>query len=291
MDAPMNSITPEDLADRYKSIKESVEKGKFRKKYKGDVFVNEPGIAAANGALRVIRAVWSFAAIRCPGIPSWPKGWFTEATVYKLNPRKRHLKPEKNGDLERFYNAVNKTNEAGEYVIGRTARDAILLLLFTGMRFRECVELTWARIDFKAKKIHFDAEHRKENKEMDLPMSDFVFGILKSREGDGKDGPFVFPGWGASGHLERLNAAFVTIQGDCGIRMNPHALRHSYISVAEESGIGGFKARALVGHGGQDVHDDYTHVDLAVAAQKVADKLKEFCIPPLSVIGESKKAS
>src|ERR1035438_2753991 len=142
MDTPLNTITPKDLVDRYKSIKIKVEEGKHRKKYTSDVYVNKPGIAAANGALRVIRAVWSFAAIRFPGVPPWPKGFFSEATTYKIKPRKRHLKPEENGDLARFYNAVNKTNEAGEYIIGRIARDAIILLLFTGMRFREMAELT-----------------------------------------------------------------------------------------------------------------------------------------------------
>ena len=119
-------------------------------------------------------------------------------------------------------------------------------------------------------------------------MYDVVFGILKSREIEGKTGPFVFPGWGASGHLEQLQPAFRTVEDLSGIRMNPHALRHTFCSVAEESGISGFKARFLVGHGGRDVHDDYTHSDLSAASQKVADKMKDFCTPALTVVKDSK---
>src|SRR5947208_175319 len=100
------------------------------------------GEATANAAMRTLRAVHNFARDRDGTLPENPvrrlrKSWF------KLERRTRMVRSD---DLPTFYKAVDE-------LPSRTARDYLMLLLFTGLRRNEAASLRWEDIDFATRTL------------------------------------------------------------------------------------------------------------------------------------------
>jgi cytochrome c biogenesis protein CcdA len=130
------------------------------------------GGAIGNGTMRVLRVLWKFAAERTPGLPDSPvrlgRQWF---------PTPRRTRMVRFEDLPKFYRAVCDLPNP-------SARDYILLLLFTGLRRSEAASLTWETdIDLPGRVIRIPGIRTKTGTKLDLPMSSFVHDLLVARRG------------------------------------------------------------------------------------------------------------
>jgi integrase len=227
--------------------------------------------------MKTLATVWSYAADRIDDAPRTPvrlkRQWI------KPQPRTRHVSDD---SLKEFYDAVMALESP-------IVRDYILLLLFTGMRRREAASLRWADIDLKAKVIHVAADNTKSGRKLDLPMCDVIHDMLKERRATGNAGGFVFPaGASKSGHIEEPKFQFKQIADATGIRVSPHDLRRTFITVAESCDLSWSALKALVNHKlGSGITENYIQMHAAERlrepVQKVADKLKEYCGIPLTV--------
>ena len=199
------------------------------------------GHAVANGAMRVLRLLWNFAADKDPSLGPNPvrlrKAWF------KVARRERLVKAD---DLKKFHDAVTALPNP-------IARDFVRLLLFTGLRRREAAALKW---------------------------SDVVRDLLVARRALG-DARFVFPANSKSGHIEEPRAALDLVAAATGIAVSVHDLRRTFISTAESVDISPIALKALVNHAiGGDVTANYAILSVErvrAASQRVADRLKELC--------------
>jgi integrase len=226
------------------------------------------GRAAANGAMRVLRALWNFAADKDASLGPNPvrlnKLWF------KVPRRERLVRAD---DLAKFHDAVSALENP-------VARDYVRLLLFTGLRRREAAALKWANVDFKAGVIRLPAATTKSDQKLDLPLSDVVRDLLVARRGIG-DARFVFPANSASGHIEEPRAALDLVAAATGVAISVHDLRRTFVTVAESCDISPLALKALVNHAvSKDVTAGYVQMTterLREPAQKVADRLKELC--------------
>jgi integrase len=226
------------------------------------------GHAVANGAMRVLRLLWNFAADKDATLGANPvrlrKMWFKVA-------RREDLV--KSDDLAKFYAAVTALPNPVQ-------RDFLLLALHTGARRRELAGLTWDDVDFKAGVIRLPAATTKSGRKLDLPMSDFVRDLLVARRALG-NARFVFPANSRSKHVEEPKSALAEVAAASGVRVSCHGLRRTFISVAESCDISPIALKALVNHAvGGDVTSGYVIVSterLREAAQKVADRLKTLC--------------
>jgi integrase len=252
LDQPLRELTADVIEDRHNAI------GK------------DTGPAAANSTMRAVRAVWNFALDRDAALPLNPvrrlkRAWFSTP------PRTRMVKED---DLPTFYRAVDE-------LPSQTARDYILLLLFTGLRRREAAALPWSEIDFAARVIRLPASRAKAKRKLDLPMSDFVRDLLIARRALGDDGPFVFASDSKSGHIEEPKFPLAQVAAKSGIVISAHDLRRTFITVAEQTEISPMALKALVNHAlGGDVTEGYVQMTtgrLRVPAQRVCDRLKELC--------------
>jgi integrase len=216
----------------------------------------------------VVRMVWNHVADTVPDLGPNPvrlrKNWFP------VSRRTRHV----NGDqLPAFYEATMQLDD-------QIARDLILTLMYTGMRFGECATLTWDDVDFTSRTIRIAASRMKAGKALALPMVDAVRDVLVARRRIGK-AKFVFPGNTKEGYATDIRHAFAAIVDATGIKVSPHDLRRSYISIASTCLISPFELKMLVAHStGSDVTAGYVMVgpeQLRTAAQKVADRIKELC--------------
>ena len=88
-------------------------------------------------------------------------------------------------------------------VIGRpndSARDYLLLVLFTGMRRSEASRLRWEDVELAGRTLTLP--RTKNGDPLVLPLSGFLLDLLRARTVLAGTSPWVFPSDSASGHVE-----------------------------------------------------------------------------------------
>ncbi len=231
---PLASITREVVARRFAKLRD------------------EHGPAWANLCMRLLRALFNFAAGkyaddsgRSP-FPSNPVKVLSETRAWAKVSRRRTLIQAH--ELATWYRAV-----AG--LSSTTARDYFLLLLFTGLRRREASGLRWANVDLTGRTLTI--QNTKNGAPHTLPLSNFVHKILVARQA-AAEGEFVFPGEGASGHLEEPKKAARAVANASGVDFSLHDLRRTFITVAESLDIPAYALKRLLNHAdGADVTAGY----------------------------------
>lgn len=276
LNKPLRDITPAMVLERHKEIQRSVDLGPKKNAKRSVKFT---GHSTANGVMIALRAVWNFNAK--PGrydLPANPVRALDSSTMFEVKSRTRMVK---NEELPAFYAAVNG-------LASRTARDYLLLLLFTGLRRREAAQLEWEHLDLNARIIHIPGEIAKSGQQLDLPMTDIVYDLLNARRELGLDGKYVFASHGKHGFIQEPKFFLNQVFESTGIRVSPHDLRRGFITIAESADIPYLALKALVNHSvGKDITGKYVQMKverLREPAQRVADKIKKFC-----GIKESKK--
>jgi integrase len=258
VDWPLTSITPELVEARHRKIASEVAaQGRYS------------GQACANATMRVLGVLWSFAASRNPNLPPNPvmrlrRQWFKVARRTRMVPFER---------LPEFHAAIMNLENA-------VARDYLRVLLFSGLRRREAASLTWDNVDLGAGVLRIGAEATKAGRALNLPLTDVLRDIFIARRALGRD-RFVFPAASRSGHIEEPKGFLAQIAAQTGITVSCHDLRRVYASAAESSAISLVELKSLINHAlPADVTLAYIQkspAELALAAQRVANKLKSLC--------------
>ncbi len=88
--------------------------------------------------------------------------------------------------------------------------------------------------------------------------------------------PYVFPSEVGDGHFTAAKACLERLCVSVGLEgVTPHTLRHTFASVAGDLGFSELTIRALLGHGSQNVTQDYIHIDeaLKLAATRTSNEI------------------
>jgi integrase len=120
-----------------------------------------------------------------------------------------------------------------------------------------------------------------------LPMSDFVFDLLKQRSAtndiqqpvkdrSAQDKPrYVFPGDGVQGYIVEPRKPMARVTAHSGVAFTIHDLRRTFITIAESLDISAYAVKRLVNHStGNDVTAGYVVMDverLREPMQKITD--------------------
>jgi hypothetical protein len=95
------------------------------------------------------------------------------------------------------------------------------------------------------------------------------------------DAKYVFPADSASGYIAEPKFHFQQIADATRIRVSPHDLRRTYLTIAESCDLSEFVLRALANHSlGPNVTSKYVQMvaeRLREPVQRVADKIKQLC--------------
>jgi integrase len=254
LDRPLRVISPDMVEERHEALGRTA------------------GPAAANSAMRALRAIWNHALDRDGTLGANPvrrlkgDGWFPTP------PRTRSVRADQLAD---FYRAV-------EALPNRTAADYIKLLLFTGLRRREAAGLRWEEVDFATKVIRLPAARTKAGRKLDLPMASFVRDLLVARRALGNDGGWVFGADSRSGHIEEPKFALDQVAKATGIVVSAHDLRRTFITMAESADVSPLALKSLLNHAppSGDVTSGYIQITterLREPAQRVCDRLMQLC--------------
>ena len=123
--------------------------------------------------------------------------------------------------------------------------DYLLLLLFTGLRRTEGMTLKWDAVDLAERTLLIsDTKNREPLK---LPLSDFVYAMLKERE-ERAESAYVFPGDGEYGHLIEPRKQMRKVTKASGVSFTLHDLRRTFITAAEGLDISMYAIKRLVNH-------------------------------------------
>lgn len=200
------------------------------------------GEAYANLAMRVLRALFNFAAGQYEDAQG--KSLITENPVKRLSQTRAWYRVErrqtfiKAHELAPWYEALTR-------ISNQTLKDYLILVLFTGLRRQEAATLKWDQIDLIAKTL--TVIETKNNESHTLPLSDFLYELLKRRKVM-QSNAYVFAGTGAAGHIvePRKQMAKVTQLSD--IAFTVHDLRRTFITIAESLDIPAYALKRLLNH-------------------------------------------
>ena len=240
----------------------------------------------ANRVLAVVGSMYAFAGFA--GIV--PEGTNPARGIdkFKESRRERFLTGE---ELERLGSAIREAETIGipwsvdeskptaRHVpkakrstrIAQSAAGALRLLLFTGCRLREILDLRWEYVDFERGCLFLpDSKSGRKTVILNAP----ALAVLNAME---RVGPYVIPGddpLQARHDLKRPWDAVTKRAGLIGVRL--HDLRHTYASFGAGGGLGLPIIGRLLGHAQTATTARYAHLDndpLRRASEAIAGRI------------------
>jgi len=198
-------------------------------------------------------------AVRKKHLPENP---VSEVRPYTVDEKRREYSLE---ELERILDAAERVeNECGEGAKAQKyIRRLILLLLYTGMRVGEVINLKWENVG--KDRITLKRTETKQRKEKVIPLTDGVRKILEELKDQGRRDGYVLP-LGKRGKEVDLTESFRKIRKYSGIRdFIFHNLRHTastiMVSEALGKGVGLADVMKILGHSRVETTMRYLHAD------------------------------
>lgn len=154
--------------------------------------------------------------------------------------------------------------------------DLVRLILLTGLRIGEASTLRWDQINLEDR--WFRIPNPKNGNAVSMPISRQTAALLNARP-RGEGSPFVFPSWGAAGHIKRPRDTMQNLRVIAGNSLTPHDLRRTYTHIAlRQCRIEKYRVDLLTNHLTRDVtsmhYFDTANLQwLQPEAQKIADWL------------------
>lgn len=235
--------------------------------------------ARANNAMRVLRALFYFAAAKYEDAEGRPlvkenpvRRISSIRSWYRVDRRQSVIKPHQ---VSCWFHAVLALTPERTGSHAEIARDYLLCLLFTGMRKEEAARFKWRHVDFKDRT--FTIEEPKNREDAVLPLPDFLYDLLRARE-QHAESEYVFPGLGESGYLGDMRYWMKKVTSASGVKFTPHDLRRTFITIAESLDISAYALKRLLNHkiSMSDVTGGYIITDverLRKPMQKINDHL------------------
>jgi integrase len=245
---------------------------------RGDREHGSPG--QANQAFSVLGALLAYAGRqyrRTDGSPLCTRG-----PVDALKDDRVRLKPRTTRVLDHkvgaVWRALGQWRGEAHTCDTMSSIDLVRFLLLTGLRLKEAASLTWSQVHLED--AYFHLPNPKNSNPVSMPLAAQAVEMLKQRPRvDGN--PFVFPSWGAAGHIKDPRDLMKKVSGAAGNKVTPHDLRRTYTNIALRScRIEKFRTDLLTNHITRNVtaehYFDTTNLQwLAPEAQKIADWLDQ----------------
>ncbi len=250
------------------------------------------GAASANNTMKVLRLFYNYAAGKFPGtLPENPVKVLTHARQWNRVERRKSII--ETSALPYWLKAVDNLQNP-------TIRDFFKMLLFTGLRKNEALQLKWDDVNMQEEK--FTIIDTKNKKPHTLPMTDYLVTLFKERLAL-KENDFVFPGTGKSGHLYEPRKQIAIIEHEThktlngiatdeelvkqikkdpkslkpGISFMPHDLRRTFAKIAEKN-ASYTELKRLLNHSTEDdVTQGYLIIsvdDLRPPMQRITNAIK-----------------
>lgn len=245
--------------------------------------IGERSRARANNAMRVLRAIFNFAAGEYEDAQG--RSLFLENPVkrlshtrawYRIGRRQTMIKAH---ELPQWFEAVMSLSS--ERVVNKAdvVRDYLLLILFTGLRRSEALTLKWSQVDLVGRTLTI--EDTKNHEMHTLPLSDFLYELLTRRKESAYNG-YVFPGDGKTGYLNDPRKCMAKVIEASGVEFTLHDLRRTFITIAESLDIPAYALKRLLNH---KMTNDVTAGYIVIDVERLRRPMQQVTDYLLSVAG------
>ena len=205
---------------------------------------------AANAALKIVGKMLSLAMEW--GLREHGSNPCRAVRKYRTRPRERFLTDE---EYHRLGRAVEELEAEGK--VSRPAAAAVRLLVLTGCRRNEVLELRWDDIDRTAGEMQL--RDGKTGTRL-VPLTPTVVGVLE-RVPPVPGNPWVIAGKKPGTHLININDPWLIVRARAGLDgVRIHDLRHSWASRALALGESLSMIGKLLGHNRIDTTARYAHL-------------------------------
>lgn len=230
-----------------------------------------PGQAAQ--AMRVIKAINSYAHAKYH-IPERNIGKILRVAGIVSSPVRKTRFLQK-ADLPKWHRAVSSMNGSPQE---RTARDILMVGLFTGLRRTEIFTMKWADVDLRNRTL--TVRNTKNHKDHTLPLPEILVKLFRERKQESGKSGYVFPGKSGVAAVRDIDDSRLKIIKNSGVEFSLHDLRRTFATVATEIGVPPYLLKKLLNHRSGDVTEGYvisTAEILRVPMKKIAGKMMELC--------------
>lgn len=225
----------------------------------------------ANTAMRYLRSIYSFALSRY--YDEQGNSMIRRNPVLSLsktrswNKTKRRQSVIAAHELPGWFTAVLNYGD-------ETIRDFLIMLLLTGLRKEEAGKLEWTDVDLKAKTLI--VRDPKNHDDLILPLSDYLYSMLRRRWQSKGDDRYVFPADTVRGHVYDIRTHLSKLHAT--VEFTPHDLRRTFATFAYQL-CTQYEVKKLMNHrNGNDVTGGYivaSAEQLREPMQKITDAILE----------------
>lgn len=233
------------------------------------------GKAAANGAMRVLRAVYNMARVTTAQkdgtktLPENPVNRLSDLRTWnKVGRRSTYVAA---SDMPAFFEAIRSEDR------GQDFSDLMEILVRTGLRISELTSLSWATVNMDEQS--FVVMDTKNGTDHAIPMATQVHAIFEWRHATTGGVGFVFPGDGKAGHIGIARKPLLAARKASGLTWSHHDLRRSFVTVAERLDLSSFTLKRLINHaiekdrGATGGYIGYDLDRLRLATQRISDEI------------------
>jgi len=267
LDMPIISITKDMVEERHHELTVSPNR------------LGTSGHGRANNALKKLSALINFASDRYgtedePLIRTNPVTRLSRnRSWHRICPRQGIIPDSK---LKIWYRAVCTLRH-------EVARDFLIFLLLTGMRFGETRKLKWSHVDFENKILIAPRELTKSDREHRLPLSDFLVALLRKRYIYRKHPDWVFPSSRRNNkHLSEGIGIIRRVRAKSGIRFTFHDLRRTFLTMGEKLDVPPYALKRLVNH---SVSNDMTGRYLILDIERLRSHMSRITKAFIDLLG------
>lgn len=146
--------------------------------------------------------------------------------------------------------------------------DSVVILIYTGMRISELLNLKCEDIDLEARTIHVHGT-KTDNAERVVPIHKNVIPYIKARMGK----TYLFENVNGKRFVYKtyLYTFFQAYMEHLGLEGKPHATRHTFVSLMDNAGVSARSVvlKRIVGHSNDSVTEDYTHKEISMLIEAI----------------------
>lgn len=186
---------------------------------------------------------------------------------YKERKKERFLTIEELERLEKTLEMQDKFKISSPYTIG-----AIRLLMYTGCRLGEILNLRWDDVFLKDGYLHLTDSKTGERK---IPLNESAKNVLLKLKRQ-EENPYVFVGVKVGACLTNLTRGWIKIRCLAGLEdVRIHDLRHTFASLAIKQGVDLYTVSKLLGHKNIATTTRYAHLEMEhlIKATNIVDQV------------------
>jgi integrase len=146
--------------------------------------------------------------------------------------------------------------------VNQKAALAIKLLLMTGMRKMECLQIKWRNINFDEKHVTLEMATTKGKRERNVVLNSSAMAIIEKLKNHRETGnPYIFPGSNKGMNLTTVKRTFERCKKAAGItNFRLHDCRHNFCSLLVAENVSQPVIQELLGHRSPAMTQRYIHL-------------------------------